>query len=68
MSLATLDLIHANNETIEVKMKLLDKLLERNIITQTEYDNELRKLADKAEIEYYKPEPEKPVRKGFFNK
>ena len=39
-----------NNETIETNMKLLDKLLERSLITPYDYDEELKILAEMARI------------------
>ena len=44
----------------DVNMKLIDKLLERGIITEDQYDDELRKMADKADIVYYKPYKDEP--------
>lgn len=42
--------IHMNNEIIETNMKLLDKLLERSLISQYDYDEELKILAEMAHI------------------
>lgn len=42
--------IHMNNEIIETNMKLLDKLLERSLITPYDYDEELKILAEVAHI------------------
>ena len=42
--------IHMNNETIETNLKLLDKLLERSLISQYDYDEELKILAEMAHI------------------
>lgn len=58
---------HLKNEVIETNMKLADKLRERGIITDEEYDEELKSLADLAGIKYTKPEPVKPEKKGWFS-
>lgn len=50
--------IHMNNETIETNMKLLDKLLERSLITQYDYDEELKILAEIAHITLNRKEKE----------
>ncbi len=57
---------HLKNEVIETNMKLADKLRERGIITDEEYDEELKSLADLAGIKYTKPEPAKSEQKGWF--
>lgn len=48
----SIDISLAYSKIAEVNMKLIDKLLERGIITEDQYDNELRKMADKADITY----------------
>ena len=48
----SIDISLAYSKIAEVNMKLIDKLLERGIITEEQYDNELRKMADKADINY----------------
>ena len=50
--------IHMNNETIETNMKLLDKLLERSLITPYDYDEELKILAEMAHITLNRKEKE----------
>ena len=50
--------IHMNNETIETNMKLLDKLLERSLITPYDYDEELKILAEMAHITLNRREKE----------
>jgi hypothetical protein len=47
-----------NNEIIETNMKLLDKLLERSLITQYDYDEELKILAEAARITLNRKEKE----------
>jgi hypothetical protein len=56
----SIDISLAYSKIAEVNMKLIDKLLERGIITEDQYDNELRKMADKADITYYKPYTDEP--------
>jgi len=61
--------LKARNETTEVKMKLLDKLLERNLITSYDYNEELKLLAEKMNITLNRAEEEvnkKSAKKGFF--
>ena len=48
----SIDISLAYSKIAKVNMKLIDKLLERGIITEDQYDNELRKMADKADITY----------------
>ena len=55
-----IDISLAYSKIAEVNMKLIDKLLERGIITEDQYDDELRKMADKADIVYYKPYKDEP--------
>ena len=50
--------IHMNNEIIETNMKLLDKLLERSLITPYDYDEELKILAEAARITLNRKEKE----------
>ena len=50
--------IHMNNEIIETNMKLLDKLLERSLITPYDYDEELKVLAEAARITLNRKEKE----------
>ena len=62
--------IHMNNEIIETNMKLLDKLLERSLITQYDYDEELKILAEAARITLNRKEKEMQEasnkKKSFF--
>ncbi len=63
--------IHMNNEIIETNMKLLDKLLERSLITQYDYDEELKILAEAAHITLNRKEKEMQEaakKKSFFFK
>lgn len=64
--------IHMNNEIIETNMKLLDKLLERSLITQYDYDEELKVLAEAAHITLNRKEKEMQEaankKKSFFFK
>lgn len=61
--------LKARNETAEVKMKLLDKLLERNLITSYDYNEELKLMANAMNITLNRAEEEankKNAKKGFF--
>lgn len=61
--------LKSRNETVEVKMKLLDKLLERSLITSYDYNEELKLMANAMNITLNRAEEEankKNAKKGFF--
>lgn len=60
--------IHMNNEIIETNMKLLDKLLERSLITPYDYDEELKVLAEVAHITLDRKDLERKAREAEANK
>ena len=61
--------LKSRNETVEVKMKLLDKLLERSLITSYDYNEELKLMANAMNITLNRAEEEakkKNAKKGLF--
>ena len=61
--------LKSRNETVEVRMKLLDKLLERSLITSFDYNEELKLMANAMNITLNRAEEEankKNAKKGFF--